>query len=98
MILSSILSAIASILHMLITLYIWVVIIATLIGWVRPDPYNPIVRILFALTDPIYRKLKRWIPLTYAGIDFSPLVVIIILQFLDMALVKLLFAYSQTLA
>ncbi|PAF48728.1 hypothetical protein BKH41_05550 [Helicobacter sp. 12S02232-10] len=97
MILGSILSAIATILHTLITLYTWVVIIAALVSWVRPDPYNPIVQVLFKLTDPLYRKLKGKVPLIYGGIDFSPLVVIIILQFLDLTVVKILLVYSEKL-
>ncbi|PAF50633.1 YggT family protein [Helicobacter sp. 13S00477-4] len=97
MIFSSILSAIATILHTLITLYIWVVIIATLISWVRPDPYNPIVQIFYKLTESVYEKIRKKIPLIYKGIDFTPLIIIIILQFLDLTLVRILFEYAEKL-
>ncbi|PAF48126.1 hypothetical protein BKH46_02105 [Helicobacter sp. 12S02634-8] len=97
MILSSILEALGSILHILITLYTWVVIISALITWVRPDPFNPIVVLLTRLTEPLYSRLKAKLPLVFNGIDFTPLVVIVILQFLDMTLVKILLSYAARL-
>ncbi len=54
MVLSTLIEAIAQILHMVLTIYIWVVIISALITWVRPDPYNPIVQVLRRLTEPVY--------------------------------------------
>ena len=54
MVLATFIEAIAQILHMVISIYIWVVIISALITWVRPDPYNPIVQILRRLTEPVY--------------------------------------------
>ncbi|WP_457595068.1 YggT family protein, partial [Hydrogenimonas sp.] len=54
MILSTFVQAFAQILHMVISIYIWVVIIAALVSWVRPDPYNPIVQTLYRLTEPVY--------------------------------------------
>ena len=54
MVLSTLIEALAQILSMVINIYIWVVIIAALITWVRPDPYNPIVQILYKLTEPLY--------------------------------------------
>ncbi|PAF43812.1 YggT family protein [Helicobacter sp. 11S03491-1] len=98
MILGSILNAIATILDTLITLYIWVVIIAALVSWVRPDPHSPIVQILSKLTQPLYDKLKSKIPLVYNGIDFAPLFVIIVLQFINMTLIKILLVYAQKLS
>lgn len=95
-VISTLLEAIAQILHMVINIYIWVVIIAALITWVRPDPYNPIVQTLFRLTEPVYAFIRRYIPTVIGGIDLAPLIVIIALQFIDLFLVKLLFqiAYS----
>ncbi|PAF54360.1 hypothetical protein BKH42_00120 [Helicobacter sp. 13S00482-2] len=95
MILGNILNAIATILHTLIFFYTWVVVIATLISWVRPDPNNAIVIILNKLTNPLFVKIKSKIRLLYNGIDFTPLFVILVLQFIDMVLVKSLWTYSQ---
>jgi len=95
MILSTFIQAIAQILHMLISIYIWVVIIAALITWVRPDPYNPIVQTLYRLTEPVYGWIRRYIPTAVGGIDLAPLIVIFALQFLDLFIVKLLFQFSM---
>ena len=82
--------AVGSILHQIINLYIWVVIIAALISWVRPDPYNPIVQILYRLTEPAYAFIRRFIPTVISGIDLAPLILIIGLQFIDLFLVRLI--------
>ena len=97
MILSTLIEAFAQILHMLITLYIWIVIIAALISWVRTDPYNPIVQILARLTEPLYYQMRRTFPTSFSGVDFAPLIVIIVLEFLDLFVVKLLFALAHSL-
>ncbi len=68
----------------------WIVIIAALISWVSPDPYNPIVRFLHAVTEPVFGFVRRLIPLPQVGIDFSPLIVLLVLVFLQQFLVKTL--------
>ena len=90
-VLSTLLVAIANILHMVLNLYIWVVIIAALISWVRPDPYNPIVQILYRLTEPAYAFIRRYIPTNFGGLDVAPLILILALQFFDLFFVNLLF-------
>ncbi|MBN2964726.1 YggT family protein [Sulfurospirillum sp. T05] len=97
MIFSTLIEAIAQILHMVITIYIWVIIIAALITWVRPDPYNPIVQALMRLTQPVYAFIRRYIPTVIGGIDLAPIIVILGLQFLDLFLVKLLFGLANGL-
>ena len=82
--------AVGSILHQIINLYNWVVIIAALISWVRPDPYNPIVQILYRLTEPAYAFIRRFIPTVISGIDLAPLILIIGLQFIDLFFVRLI--------
>jgi len=77
-------------LNMIISLYIWVVIIAALITWVRPDPYNPIVQTLYRLTEPAYAFIRRYIPTVIGGIDLSPLVLILALQFVQLLLSNIL--------
>ena len=95
MILGTFLEAFAAIISMLINLYIWVIIIATLVSWVRPDPYNPIVQILNRLTQPLYAKLRKIMPTTIGGIDLSPLIIIVILKFIDLSIVKILMQYAK---
>jgi len=70
--------------HSVINLYIWIIIIAALISFVRPDPYNPIVQILHRLTEPVFNFIRQKIPFViFSGIDLSPLVVILGLQLVD---------------
>lgn len=86
-----ILSIIIEPLHMILMVYSWVIIIAVLLSWVRPDPNNPIVQILYRLAFPLLHFVRRKCPfLVINGIDLSPLVVIILLQVLDRALLLLL--------
>ncbi len=91
-VITTLIEALAQILHMVINIYIWVVIISALITWVRPDPYNPIVQVLFRLTEPVYAFVRRYIPTVIGGVDLAPIIIIIGLQFIDLFAVKLLFA------
>jgi YggT family protein len=96
-VISTFLEAIAQILHMVINIYIWVIIISALISFVRPDPYNPIVQILYRLTNPVYAFIRRFIPTIIGGIDVAPIIVVLALQFIDLFAVKLLFALVHAL-
>jgi YggT family protein len=69
--------------NVVIGIYIWVVIIAALITWVNPDPYNPIVRFLRGVTEPVYSFIRRYIPTVFGGIDIAPIILILALQFLQ---------------
>lgn len=78
------------ILNNLILVYMWVIIIAALLTWVRPDPYNPIVQLLYRLTQPAYALVRRYIPTMFNGIDLSPLVIIIFLQIVQVLITALI--------
>jgi len=69
--------------NLIISIYIWVVIIAALITWVQPNPYNPIVRFLWNVTEPVYRWIRRYIPTTFGGFDIAPIILILALEFLQ---------------
>ncbi len=85
-----VLITIIQMLSMVISLYVWVVIIAALITWVRPDPYNPIVQTLNRLTEPVYVYIRRYIPTVIGGIDLSPVILILALQFVELLLSNIL--------
>ena len=90
-VLATILNGVAYILHTVFTVYTWVVIISVLLSWVRPDPYNPVVRTLRALTEPVFWRVRKHLPFVYVGgIDLSPVVVLLGVQFLDMVLIECL--------
>jgi YggT family protein len=77
-------------------IYLWIVIARAVISWVNADPYNPIVRFLHNVTDPVLYRLRRAMPFLYAsGIDFSPLVVFIVILFLQSFLVRSLYDLAQ---
>jgi len=86
---SALLWAIAGLLHSVITLYIWVVIIASLLSFVQLDPHNPIVEILHRLTQPAFNFVRQKMPFVIvSGIDLSPLVIIFGLQFFDTLMMR----------
>lgn len=89
-VLKTLLEAFGHILHMVLNIYIWVVIIQALLSWVRPDPYNPIVQILNKLTYPVYSFVRDKIRTVFSGVDLTPLIIILALQFLDIFLVKII--------
>ena len=97
MIIATFIQAVAQILSMVINIYIWVIIIAALLSWVNPDPSNPIVQILRRLTEPVYSFVRRYIPTVIGGIDLSPIIIILALQFLDLFLVRVLFNLAQSI-
>lgn len=80
-------SALAIIIHMVLTIYMWIIIARALLSWVNPDPYNPIVRFLYNVTEPVLGAVRRRIPVYFGGIDFAPMIVILIIIFLDRFLV-----------
>ncbi|MDD4856088.1 MAG: YggT family protein [Sulfuricurvum sp.] len=85
-----IVSGLGGIVHSLLTVYIWVVIIGALLSWVRPDPYNPIVQVIYRLTEPAYRAVRRIMPTVFNGLDLAPLILIITLQVIDVILVNII--------
>ena len=64
----------------LINIYIWVIIIAALLSFVNPDPYNPVVQFLYRVTNPAYSYVRRVMRTNFNGLDIAPLVIIIGLQ------------------
>ncbi|QKF73357.1 YggT family membrane protein [Aliarcobacter faecis] len=83
-------SSILTVFFSIIFLYKWVVIISAILSWVRPDPYNPIVQMLYRLTEPVYARIRRVIPTTFGGMDLAPLILIFALIFLETFLQKIL--------
>jgi YggT family protein len=78
--------------HSIMTLYIWVVIIASFLSFVRPDPHNPVVQVLYRLTEPVFAFIRKKMPFVMvAGMDLSPLVIVFGLQFMDIIIRNLIF-------
>ena len=97
MILSTLFSAIANILSIIVNVYTWIIIAAALVSWVKPDPSSPVVQLLYRLTDPVYSFIRRYIKTEFNGIDFAPLIVLLALQLIDQFLIRLLFVFAASL-
>ncbi|HAJ26195.1 MAG TPA: hypothetical protein DCG53_02935 [Syntrophus sp. (in: bacteria)] len=80
--------ALAKIIDLVLGLYVWVIIFRAVISWVNADPYNPIVNFLYRATEPVLAPVRCWMPFGNMGIDFSPIIVILVIYFLQFFLVK----------
>ena len=96
-VISNFLEAFANIVNMALTLYMWVLIIRAVISWVNPDPYNPIVRFLHSITDPLLYRVRRILPVSFGGLDISPIVVIVAIIFLQSFVIKTLLQFAAKL-
>ncbi|GAB6096492.1 YggT family protein [Desulfatiferula olefinivorans] len=95
-ILGNLLNAVAIVLNMGLSLYMWIIIARAVLSWVNPDPYNPIVRFIYNITEPVLRAVRSKIP-GIEGIDISPIIVIFGIYFLQAFVVKSLFDVARTL-
>jgi YggT family protein len=86
--LGNIVRGLAWIIGNILTIYFYIVIASAIISWVNPDPYNPIVRFLRNVTEPVYFYVRRYIPFVYiGGFDLSPIVVLVVIQLLQFVIV-----------
>ena len=83
---ANMLNGLAYVLDTILFLFMWLIIIRALISWVNPDPWNPIVQFLTRATDPILFMIRRRIGIL-GGFDVSPIVAILIIMFLQYAVV-----------
>ncbi|MBU1566651.1 MAG: YggT family protein [Proteobacteria bacterium] len=83
-------SAVAQLLDFLLTAYMWILVGRAVISWVNPDPSNPIVRFLYEVTEPVLSRIRRWLPINMGGIDFSPMILILGIMFLQSFLIQTL--------
>ena len=91
-ILGNFLYGVAVLLQGLLTIYWWMLIVKCVISWVSPDPYNQIVMTLNKLTEPVLAEVRRKLPFIMFGtMDFSPILLLFVIQFLQSFLVKSLF-------
>ncbi len=93
----NIILGLAKVLGVALNLYMWVIIIRALISWVNPDPYNPIVQFLVRMTEPVLKPLRKLVPTWKLGIDLSPFIAVLIIIFLEYALVDNLTEWGRSL-
>jgi YggT family protein len=94
-ILSNFIVALAKVIDIALTIYMWIIIFRALISWVNPDPYNQVVIILYRLTEPVLGPIRRVLPMRNIGIDFSPIIVLLVIFFLKLFLVETMIQLAQ---
>ncbi len=80
----------AQLIDFILTIYMWIIIGRAVVSWVNADPYNPIVRFLYEATEPLLGRIRRVLPMSMGGIDFSPMILILAIIFLQSFLVPTL--------
>ena len=88
---ANLLVAAAKVLSLALSIYMWIIIARAVLSWVSPDPYNPIVRFIHNLTEPVLYQVRRRLPVVFGGIDLAPVVVMLAILFLDHLVVASLF-------
>jgi YggT family protein len=86
-VMGNLIEALAKIIDVGLNIYFWIIVARAVISWVNPDPYNSIVVFLYRVTEPVLAPIRRRLPMGM-GIDFSPMVVILVILFLQVFLVK----------
>lgn len=76
------LMAAAKVMDIVLILFMWIVIARAVLSWVNPDPYNPIVRFIHNVTEPIMYPIRSKLPINFGGIDFSPIIIFLGIIFL----------------
>ena len=96
-ILSNFLNALATLVDFILSAYMWIIIGRAIISWVNADPYNPIVRFLHEVTEPLLSRIRRALPVVMGGFDMSPMILILGIIFLQSFLVPTLKRLAMSL-
>jgi len=94
---ADLLLAIASIFDIMLTVYMWIIIASAVISWVNPDPYSPIVRFLYSVTEPVLMPIRRLIGFRVGPIDISPLIVVLAIILTQEFLINSLIEFAHKL-
>ena len=95
--LSNFLEAAAIVVRWVLQIYMWLIIARAILSWVSPDPYNPIVRFIHNITEPVLYQVRKRIPALMGGIDFSPIIVLLAILFLQHFVVQSLLDWAAKL-
>jgi YggT family protein len=72
----------AGLLNFLLEIYMWMIVSRAIISWVNADPRNPIVHFIYEVTEPVLGRIRRILPISLGGIDFSPMILIMAIMLL----------------
>jgi YggT family protein len=87
--------AVANVVNLVLVAYMWIIIARAILSWVSPDPFNPIVRFLYRVTEPVLRPIRYRLPTMAMGLDLSPMVVLLGIYFLRQFLVPVLYQLAS---
>lgn len=93
--LGQILIGLGQVLEVIFTSLFWLVIARAVLSWVNPDPFNPIVRFISSATDPFLIPIKRFVPPIGGALDLSPIILILLLEFLRITIAGSLVEYGH---
>jgi YggT family protein len=96
-IIGNLLEAVAMVLNYILQIYMWIIIARAVLSWVNPDPYNPIVRFINNVTEPVLYAIRSRLPVNFGGIDLSPIVVFLAIIFLQKFMVGSLLQIALTI-
>lgn len=89
-VISNFIGSLASLIDFVLHAYMWIIIARAILSWVNPDPYNPIVRFLYEVTEPPLSFIRKKLPIALGGVDLSPMMLILAIMFLQSFLVPTL--------
>ncbi len=96
--LGNFLAALARVLHLVLMLYLWVIIIRAVLSWVNVPSLYPVALVLYRLTEPVLRPFRRLVPpRRLGGLDISPIIVGLLIVFIDSFLIRSLALYARQL-
>ena len=96
-VISNFLSALAALIDLVLSAYMWIIIGRAIISWVSADPHNPIVHFLYEVTEPLLARIRRFVPMFGGGFDFSPMILIVAVMFLRSFIVPTLQQVARSL-
>ncbi len=97
-IIGNFLSAVAFVLNMVLEFFFLIFIFWAVLSWVSHDPYNPIVRFINNATEPVLSRIRSLVPAVMGGIDFTPIIVIICIKFIQIFIVNSLYGLARTMS
>ena len=89
--------ALAKVLDLVLTLYLWIIVARAVLSWVNPDPYNPIVRFIHSVTEPVLVRIRSRLPLFFGGFDFTPILILAAIYFIKLFVVQSLYRFGGSL-
>ncbi|WP_163337018.1 YggT family protein [Desulfopila sp. IMCC35008] len=95
LVVSNFFMTLANIIDFILMAYMWIIIGRAIISWVNADPYNPIVRFLYEATEPVLSRIRKMLPVSVGGIDFSPMILIVVIMFLQSFVVTTLKQFAM---